>query len=437
VRVQNEKRRDSTICEKEFHQQKLSVRAKKKKMRGATIREESHEMLCKEDTQKLSEGEDRPCEEISLSNMTVSSCFSLDVMQVHKENDVVNYGQSPIFDEEDQVMPMNKDDEISLYLQHKDQTGGNNNANASHSTDASSVAFEEDLIIGSFATTAALLPLQNLVKYDTYAYVASHDVELIVHQDLCENERNIAILRESETKSELSECSHYDLESTNNENVRDTPQRNKECECHSCEDIFETNPLIPTTSVLFSSVQVCNKNKEDMAVHDVIILVEIDEKVANQPNQLCAAQNIKLDEAVGKILETSSMILAQPQIIQGTKNDSDFLMKNIVVSDCDKAHVSNKIDRNICFADNLQVDNQCSVIHDNFYVFIWLIYMILCTHISSTMHVNKFGDVEMNTHDIIVSAIEPNPNLCADFIEHVDKFDHKIFDDNNICTLIG
>jgi hypothetical protein len=24
---------------------------------------------------------------------------------------------------------------------------------------------------------------------------------------------------------------------------------------------------------------------------------------------------------------------------------------------------------------------------------IWLIYMMLCTHISSTMHVNKFGDM--------------------------------------------
>jgi hypothetical protein len=53
------------------------------------------------------------------------------------------------------------------------------------------------------------------------------------------------------------------------------------------------------------------------------------------------------------------------------------------------------------------------------------------------MNVNKFGDVEMNTHDIIVSTIEHNPNLCADLIEpHVDKFDHKICHDNNICVLV-
>jgi hypothetical protein len=43
----------------------------------------------------------------------------------------------------------------------------------------------------------------------------------------------------------------------------------------------------------------------------------------------------------------------------------------------------------------------------------------------------------MNTRDIIFSTIEYNPNLCVDLIkQHVDKFDHKICDDNNICTLI-
>jgi hypothetical protein len=45
--------------------------------------------------------------------------------------------------------------------------------------------------------------------------------------------------------------------------------------------------------------------------------------------------------------------------------------------------------------------------------------------------------MKMNTHDIIVSSIEHNQNLYADLIEqHVDNFDHKSCDDNNICTLI-
>jgi hypothetical protein len=82
-------------------------------------------------------------------------------------------------------------------------------------------------------------------------------------------------------------------------------------------------------------------------------------------------------------------------------------MQNILVSDCDKAHVSNRLNPTICadlvvsydhtFVEHLQVANHCSIIYDLFYAFICLIYMIICTHISSTMHVNKFGDVEMNT----------------------------------------
>jgi hypothetical protein len=164
-----------------------------------------------------------------------------------------------------------------------------------------------------------------------------------------------------------------------------------------------------------------------MVVHDVTILVERDEKAANQLNQLYATQNMKHDESIGKI--------------------SDLNMQNIVVSDCDKAHVLNRLNHTICadlvvshdhnFAEHLQFDNPCSIIYDLFYALIWLIYMIVCTHISSTVLVNKFGDMERNTHDIIVLAIKHHTNICADLIEeHVDKFYHKIWDDNNICTSV-
>jgi hypothetical protein len=73
-------------------------------------------------------------------------------------------------------------------------------------------------------------------------------------------------------------------------------------------------------------VQVCIKNERDMVVHDVTILVERDEKVANQLNQLYAAKNIKLDEAIGEISGTSSMILPLSQLLTCTKNDSDLNM---------------------------------------------------------------------------------------------------------------
>jgi hypothetical protein len=56
------------------------------------------------------------------------------------------------------------------------------------------------------------------------------------------------------------------------------------------------------------------------------------------------------------------------------------------------------------------------------------------------MHVNKFGNIEMNTDDIIVLARTHNQNLCAALIElHVHtnvEFDHNICDVDKICTLI-
>jgi len=173
-------------CEKECHQPKLSVIVQNEKMRDSTIcEEESHKIMCERDTQKLSEKEDESCEELFTTNMIIpSSSLVPCVMQAHVENDVVNYEQPPIFDEEDQVMAMDS---------------------------------------------------------DTYAYVASQDVEVIVHQNLCENESHRAKLRESEDKRELCDSIHYDVESINNSSVRDTPQRNRELECKSCEDMFETN----------------------------------------------------------------------------------------------------------------------------------------------------------------------------------------------------
>jgi hypothetical protein len=119
----------------------------------------------------------------------------------------------------------------------------------------------------------------------------------------------------SENKSELCYSTQCDLESTNNANGRDTPQSNRDFECKSCENTFETNTLISIASVFFPNVQVCNKNKEDMVVHDVTILVEKDEKVAKHPNQMYASQNMKHDEAISKISETSTMILALTKII--------------------------------------------------------------------------------------------------------------------------
>ena len=120
-------------------------------------------------------------------------------------------------------------------------------------------------------------------------------------------------MRESENKSELCDSTHCDVESINNASVRDTTKKNRELECKSCEDIFETNTRISTYSVVFPNVQVCNENKKETVAHDNSILVERSEKVAIHPNQLCASQDMNHDEESVKISEASTMILALPQ----------------------------------------------------------------------------------------------------------------------------
>ena len=56
--------------------------------------------------------------------------------------------------------------------------------------------------------------------------------------------------------------------------LRDIHHTKRELDCKLCEDVFETNPLIYTSSVVSQSVQVCKKNEEEMAAHHITTLDE-------------------------------------------------------------------------------------------------------------------------------------------------------------------
>jgi len=96
----------------------------------------------------------------------------------------------------------------------------------------------------------------------------------IVHENPCENESHIAKLSESENKSELCESTICEIESIHHEIERYTPHKKRDLDCKLCEDVFETNPLIYTSSVVSQSVQVCKKNEEEMAAHHITTLDE-------------------------------------------------------------------------------------------------------------------------------------------------------------------
>jgi hypothetical protein len=225
--------------------------------------------------------------------------------------------------------------------------------------------------------------------------------------------------------------------------MKDTSLKNKELEHKSCADIIETKNLRSTSSVFFPNVQVCNENEEEVDPHDATMHVNRSEKVSIHPIQLYATQNMSHNEESGKISEVSYMILALQKSMKGIEIGLDLNLQNIMMRNYDEPHVSNEIDYDSCtdlvmshddtFAEILQLANQSSVLNDLFYDLIWFIYVILYTYISDTLHVNKFGNLELDTHDI--TAIQHSQNLCANLTEsHVDTSNEFYFDKKLVLT---
>ena len=51
-----------------------------------------------------------------------------------------------------------------------------------------------------------------------------------------------------------------------------------------CEDVYESNPLIPTSSVVFQSVQICKDIELEMFAHHTTPLDQRSEKIADVQN---------------------------------------------------------------------------------------------------------------------------------------------------------
>jgi hypothetical protein len=149
-------------------------------------------------------------------------------MQACEEKDVVNYDQPPIFDEEDQMMVMDRAAALSLFnIQYQVQIEDNTNAYPSTSSGATSTIFVEVSAHDCFASIASPISLEDRVKYDIYEYIAPLDIEVIVHQNPCENKGYITKPKESENKRELSNSTYLSLESTSTVSMRDTPLKIK------------------------------------------------------------------------------------------------------------------------------------------------------------------------------------------------------------------
>ena len=105
------------------------------------------------------------------------------------------------------------------------QIEGKINAHDSTPTNASSMSFEEVKDDCLAATIVVPMPLKKIMNDGTYSYVALEDVEVIMHQNPCENESHIAKLSANKNKSEMCDSTKSEVESINKRSVRDTPHK--------------------------------------------------------------------------------------------------------------------------------------------------------------------------------------------------------------------
>jgi hypothetical protein len=80
-----------------------------------------------------------------------------------------------------------------------------------------------------------------------------------LHQNPCEIESHIAKLSAKKSKSELCDSTKCEIESIHNECEGHTPHKKTKLDYKMCEDIYDYNPLIPTSCVVSQSVQVSEK----------------------------------------------------------------------------------------------------------------------------------------------------------------------------------
>ena len=111
---------------------------------------------------------------------------------------------------------------------------------------------------------------------------------MIMHQILSENESHIAKSSESENTSELCDSTQCEIDSINKKSVRDTPHKKSELHFKTCEDAYNSNPLISISSVASQNVKVCKKNEEEIAAHNSVILDKTSEKVVTVDDQFNA-----------------------------------------------------------------------------------------------------------------------------------------------------
>ena len=172
----------------------------------------------------------------------------------------------------------------STNISHEVQVEGIANIDGSTKTIGVSLPLEVGKVGCSTATFAGQCSHEEFMNKSAHALAGPNIHVQVVHQTPCENESHIAKLSASENKSKLCDPTKCDIKSIHNESERYTPHKKRELYCKMCEDVYESNPLIPTSSVVFQCVQICKDIEQGMFAHHTTPLDQRSEKIADVQN---------------------------------------------------------------------------------------------------------------------------------------------------------
>jgi hypothetical protein len=110
-----------------------------------------------------------------------------------------------------------------------------------------------------------------------------------------------------------------------------------------CEDIYDSNPLIPTSCVVSQSAQVSEETEKEVISHHITPLVEIGENIVVQ-NQFVAPINMKHEDEGGKNSEVQPIVYIQTSKLKSNENNSDLNLQGTLLSNHDKTSAANLID---------------------------------------------------------------------------------------------
>jgi hypothetical protein len=115
--------------------------------------------------------------------------------------------------------------------------------------------------------------VEEFTKESDHVVAARNIAMKALHQNPCEIESHIAKLSANESKSELCDSTKCEIESIHNECEGYKPHKKTELDYKMCEDIYDSNPLIPTSCVVSQSVQVSEETVKEVISHHTTLLV--------------------------------------------------------------------------------------------------------------------------------------------------------------------